>query len=786
MTARFKNWLLLNPLARYALAAIGGIIYIDLDLSEKVGTQNFLWVLASIGLFCFLKRFRIPRELFVFVIFMGLHQNRIGETFNHPLHHALKGMDRVEATVVAYLTPFPPAGGGGDGGRQQVTLETTSIHLQSQQRPMTTHALLRGWMSSREPLPAAGIYEIKGRLRATPKPTNPGEYDGTTHALRQGIVADMDVRSVKLIKLDSFPLRTQMLKWAESCREWVSLQLERGIENQTEQLSLIRGMALGAIDDASSDIERPFRDTGTMHVFAVSGLHVALFSSIGWTFLNLIGVRRNHALFILIPGVFAYAFITGWRPSAARAAIMVAILMAATLFDRQSRLQNNLGAAALILLFTDTHQLFLPGFQLSFGVLWAIALLAGPVLTWLRPWTELDSFLPRQLANRSQRAGSWLRTSAASSLSVSSAAWLGSLPLMLWHFGVVTPVAIFANCLLVPMAFLVLAMATVSLLIAALQIGWALVISNSINSLFAKMMLGGAVLFSKVPGATITTLNSEAHLRATTELTVLHLPYGEASQHLRLGQVHWLLDTGTKKSFTRVVEPVLRLQGCSRLNGIVLSHSDIAHIGGTLSAQRDYGQPPLFLSSLEPWPLESSLSSLKQLLASSSASDLKLSPLAEGGQIDFGEGAKATVLYPNSKSRHDKGDDRALVLLLVIDGFRILWCNDAGFIAEKQIMERHLYKSLRCDVLIRNQHVSDYSALSEFLMAVAPRIIITSNVPFLDEQAMPTSLPEYAQQRNATLLDQDVHGAITLAIENDQLRATGFSTGHSTVLSRRR
>jgi hypothetical protein len=71
-------------------------------------------------------------------------------------------------------------------------------------------------------------------------------------------------------------------------------------------------------------------------------------------------------------------------------------------------------------------------------------------------------------------------------------------------------------------------------------------------------------------------------------------------------------------------------------------------------------------------------------------------------------------------------------------------------------------------------------------LAVAPRIIITSNVPFLDEQAMPTSLPEYAQQRNATLLDQDVHGAITLAIENDQLRATGFSTGHSTVLSRRR
>ena len=101
-------------------------------------------------------------------------------------------------------------------------------------------------------------------------------------------------------------------------------------------------------------------------------------------------------------------------------------------------------------------------------------------------------------------------------------------------------------------------------------------------------------------------------------------------------------------------------------------------------------------------------------------------------------------------------------------------------------MKRNLLKSLRCDVLVRNQHAADYSALAEFLLATRPKIIVTSNVPFLAEQVVPPSLAEYAKKKRATLLDQDIHGAVTITVENDRLSATGFVSGETITLEKRK
>ena len=624
-------------------------------------------------------------------------------------------------------------------------------------------------------------------MRLPQKPANPGQFDSAAYSLRQGFVADLDVRSVRLLKRDPFPLHTYFLKAAQRSREWIEQQLEAGIEGEEQPLALIRGMALGVTDEASADLQRPFRNTGTLHVFSVSGLHVALISTIGWMFLSVLGVKRTLALVILIPAVFAYAFITGWRPSAARAAIMVTVFMAATIFDRNSRLQNSLGAAALVLLASDTHQLFTAGFQLSFGVLYAIALLNGPLVKLCRPWTELDPFLPAQLANWRQQRWARVKNWLASSLSVSLAATAGSLPLMLWHFGLATPIAILANCLLIPFAFVVLATACVSLLFATAHLGYPLVLSNNANWLFAKVMLAGAVLFSKVPGAYFTWQPMDHSVsRPPIELTVLNLPYGEAAQHLRVGDSHWLLDTGSKRAFGRIVQPLLQQQGADTLSGMVLSHSDIEHVGGAIRAFSEHDCRLACLGILEPWRHESGASGLKRFLATQKDDNAHLQFLAEGDKLVFGPHATASVLYPSRKDLHDKGDDRALVLFINLDGFRVLWCNDIGFITEKTLMERNLLKSLRCDVLIRNQHGADYSALPEFLLAARPKIIVTSNVPFLAEQTMPPSVVEFAKRRHATVLDQDVHGAVTIAVEEGRLTATGFVTGQTVTLDKRR
>ena len=786
MFATIRNWAVLNPLARLAFAAVGGIILADYGFGREHPTPLLLLAAAS-SLLILLRPRWLPLEIPAALVFASIHHIRLDETTGHPLRAELQGKDRVEATVIGYITPAAEAGMGGDGSRQEVIIDASSIQMPREGRCMTGATTLHGWMTAKERLPRPGTYEFQGRLRLPQKPANPGQFDSAAYSLRQGFVADFDVRSARLVKSDWFPVHTSFLKAAQRSREWIEQQLESGIEGEEQPLALIRGMALGVTDEASAEIQRPFRNTGTLHVFSVSGLHVALISTIGWMFLSVFGVKRTVALAILIPAVFAYAFITGWRPSAARAAIMVTVFMAAALFDRKSRLQNSLGVAALALLASDTHQLFTAGFQLSFGVLYAIALLNGPLVNLCRRWTELDPFLPPQLASWRQQRWSQFKTWLASTVSVSSAATAGSLPLMLWHFGLATPISVLANCLLIPLAFIVLATVCVSLLFATAHLSYALVLSNNANWLFAKLMLGGAVLFSKVPGAYFTwqPANHPAN-RPPIELTVLNLPYGEAAQHLRVGDAHWLLDTGSKRAFSRMVQPLLQKQGADTLSGLILSHSDIEHVGGAIRAFSEHDCRLACLGILEPWSRESGASGLKRFLSAQKADNAPLRFLAEGDKLEFGPRAMASVLYPSRKDLHDKGDDRALVLLIELDGFRILWCNDIGFITEKTLMERNLLKSLRCDVLIRNQHVTDYCALPEFLLAARPKIIVTSNVPFLAEQTMPPSLAEYARKKRATLLDQDVQGAVTLTVENDQLTATGFVTGETVTLEKRK
>lgn len=785
MIAKLRKWAALNPLARFALAALAGVSAAEFGFASGHALELFFAAAAACSLLLVLPG-RMPAEISAALVFAFIHIVRLDETSSHPLRVEIGHGGRAEAVVTGYLTTAIEVGGSGAGRRQPITLDAEMVDLPIAGRRMIGRARLRAWLTNSAPLPPAGTYEIHGRLRLPEPPANPGEFDSAAYALRKGFVADLDVRSMRLIEADAFPVRTAFLRAAERCRGWMSKQLEPGIEGEAQPLSIIRGVTLGLADEYSADLQPPFRQSGTLHVFSVSGLHVALVSSISLAFLSVTGVRRSRALVIIIPAIFAYAFITGWRPPAARAALMITVFFGGVLFDRRARLQNSLGSAALLLLAIDTQPAFTAGFQLSFGVLWAIAIFAQPLLDISRPLTSLDPFLPPQLATWTQRRWVSAKLWLAGMLSVSTAATVGSLPLMIHHFGLVTPVSIIANCLLIPLAFCVLAAACVSVLLAAVKLGVVQMLSNNANWLFAKLMLGSAIFFSKLPGAWFVWQPPSSAPRPAIELTVLHLPFGEGAQHLRAGNSHWLLDTGRDRSFVRAVQPVLQQAGAAHLAGVILSHSDVEHVGGVARIFSEYPDAQAFVGIHEPWRYETGASSLKRFLASRRVFGAPPPrTIGEDDILDLGPGARATVLYPSPRDRHDRADDRALVLLLELEGFRILWCGDAGFIAEKTLIERHLLKALRCDVLIRNQHAGDFSALPEFLLAARPKVIISSNVPFIAGQTMPASLTDYAKMKHATLFDQDTAGAVTITIENQTLTATAFVTREVVTLEKK-
>jgi competence protein ComEC len=473
-------------------------------------------------------------------------------------------------------------------------------------------------------------------------------------------------------------------------------------------------------------------------------------------------------------GVFGYAFITGWTPSAARAAIMVAILLAAGWFWRKSRLENGLGAAALLLLAFDTQRAFLPGFQLSFLVLWAIAVFSPPLLRRWQAHTELDPFLPPSLASASRQRTVWCKQWAVKTVVVSIAAWLGSLPLMLLHFQTITPIALVANCLLVPVSTLLLGTSFVSILASMFHLQGGLVLLNNANWLWAKVMMFLATTFAAIPGGHLSFNPLHKRGAAPFEMTVYHVPFGEACSHLRASGRHWLMDSASSRGYSRIVQPALRFSSVQQLDGLWLSHSDVEHVGGAAIALDDFRNPKLYVSGHEPWRQESSATSMRQLLKNER---LEVRKLFAGMVVDLGDAnappATALVLHPSPDHLHDKADDRSLVLMLGLGGFRVLLLGDAGYITESALMERHTRDTLSCDVLVRNNHTADESGTYEFLDYVRPRIVISSNAVSLDER-MPASVSEYCRASGTPLLDLSQTGAVTIEISSSRLEARTF------------
>jgi len=766
MLAKLQCWTRANPLMVLALAATAGILSVELGGLQDYGPGLMgAAALLLVAAFCWRRAWLLlPGCALVFAF---IHATRTDETFRHPLRTVLLGADKpLPATIHGSLLPdFDTTA----DGRDHALCKAWKIEIPAAGVVIKQEATLLVRLPKGVRFPGAGVFELSGRVYLPRASSNPGAFDAQEYALRNGRVARFDAEGLQRIHGKGEPLWCMFLEAAESCRRRISEQLTKDLEDDPETAAVIRAMALGVSAEADDEIEDAFRNSGTLHVFAVSGLHVGLLGVIALALMRQLGLRRGVSLWVTVGLVFVYAFITGWRPSSARAALMVAVFMGAPLADRESSLQNSLGLAALLLLGSDTHQLFMPGFQLSFGVLWLSVIGSAPMVQRLLPLTELDPFLPPQLANWRQRASSQARRWLVATLSVSTAAWLGSLPFILGHFQSVTPVAVIANCVLVPLSFLCLGATCLSLCASALHLSGAQIIFNNLNWALAKAMVASAAWFAGLPGANFHFQPNAAMANAPAMWRVLELPHGAAANHLRLADRHWLFDVGDETSFRRVVRPYLRSSGINAVTGVFLSHNDADHVGGIEAVITEFDQPRLFCSTQEPGAQDSSLTTLRRLSDATNGRTLRRLRVDERLALSDDPlfKAEARLLYPSQQVQNARGDDRAMVVMLHLGPWRVLWMSDAGWNAEKTLSTSAA--DIRCDLLIRSQHEQDREVSAEFLLKAAPRVIVCGSDVREPEVMLPESLIQHAKAQNILLFDTWSHGSIELRMSADEL-----------------
>src|SRR5213079_480233 len=329
-------------------------------------------------------------------------------------------------------------------------------------------------------------------------PRNPGEFDMRSYLARRDVRRTFFVRYPEDGALVRHNGGNPILRAAQKSRAWMQNALCRGLEGSPDVQDFLNGIVLGLRHQTPEDIEEPFQQTGTLHLFAVAGLHVGIVAALLWMLATIARLPRKWATALIIPSILFYAAVKGLHASSVRAAVMTSILLGGFFFERKVFVLNSLAAAAFFLLCWNTNELFSTGFQLSFAVVGAIILLADPFAEFLQRWTAPDPFLPRSLLRgprlRMHAAFEWLCRGTG----VSLAAWAGSLPLVLWYFYIVTPISLVANLIVVPIAFFILAIALLSLLSTPLLPGLAVIFNNA-NWLLAQIVIGIVHLFAQIP-----------------------------------------------------------------------------------------------------------------------------------------------------------------------------------------------------------------------------------------------------------------------------------------------
>jgi len=250
--------------------------------------------------------------------------------------------------------------------------------------------------------------------------------------------------------------------WRYGARAAAAQHLSRGIEEFTVETRLLQALLLGHRSRLPDEIREMGAATGTLHIFAISGLHVGIVAGLLIVAISAVRVSRVHWIWVLAPLLIAYTLLTGARPSAVRACVMAIVYYLAPGLGRRADIPSALAIAALLILVLDPVQLADVGFIYSFVVVIGLITLYPLIADPMRRWWAADPM-------RIEKDPPWVRAGrkgleyVGGLLAISCAAWLSSMPLTAYFFGRFIPVAIVGNVIVIPLAFLIVLSGCLSL-----------------------------------------------------------------------------------------------------------------------------------------------------------------------------------------------------------------------------------------------------------------------------------------------------------------------------------
>ena len=398
----------------------------------------------------------------------------------------------VPAEVVGIVVDDPsPAGSLARVQVEVESVDTGGDRADASGRALVTFRVPPSLVEDRD----APYIRYGDRLRLTGRLLPPRELDGFDYPgylASQGIGTTMWVPEVELVDEGN---GSPAMELVYGLRRTLAQSLARVVPEP--QAALGQALLLGMRDGLPDDLVEEFRETGTSHLLAISGMHVGILLGIALSASQwLLGRRRHYYLLAPLALIWGYALLSGMSPSAVRATIMGTVYLAALALGRPRAILPALGLAAAVMVAVHPMVLTSVAFQLSFAAMAGIATIARPL------GDRLIGVMQPAAANRG--AVNPIAGFVAYSTAMTVAATLATLPLVVYYFGRVPLVGVPATMLALPALPAVLVSHAVAAFAGAAA-GWLAVPFGWAAWLTSSYVIAVADVLARLPAASIDT-----------------------------------------------------------------------------------------------------------------------------------------------------------------------------------------------------------------------------------------------------------------------------------------
>jgi competence protein ComEC len=579
--------------------------------------------------------------------------------------------------------------------------------------------------------------------------------------------------------------------YIEAWRKFLARRIE---DSGTKYAGIIKALAIGDTTDLDVQTKELFLKTGTSHILSISGSNISIVTAFFFfiarmlmrisVLMRLRGDDKKYAALLSIPFAVLFMLTAGSGIPIIRATIMIIVYMSALYFGRTRHVENTVALSALIILMIYPHSIFMPTFQLTFVSVFSILLFTKKLYPYARAWHPVFKW-------------------SFSSVLITISAMIGTLPIVLYHFYGVNPLAVIHNLIAVPlMCVIAMPLALVGMLVPYGEyllrlsgeiISITLYILNHLNlgylfplirpTLFETMsyfIILVSLLFIKkklvrfififilAPSLLIYSYGVVKDRFYNNDICFNFIDVGlgdailvEAPQGMRMLIDGGGLYSGDFDMGKSILTPLLLSKKVLSLDYVINTHPHSDHYGGLLYVL-DHFQVRHFATAtyLVSDP------AYNEILATAKKKNIPIALWKRGDDIIFNNRTELRVLNPPQGLTIENLNNRSLVINIRCGKNDFLFTGDIETAVEEQLIFSQF--PLYADVLKIPHHGSKYSSSPYFLRAVKPAIAVMSVGPGIKGIPSEETLERY-RLLSIPVLRTDRDGLIRVCSDGERI-----------------